>query len=175
MTTMTMTTTTTMSTTTTVAGTTEKDWVKAFWMNIGLNQGEHVLLPLKQHSKRKPKMIASSEGGEDDENLALENWWGGVGGIGGNEIEDEAEERRRSSIDCRLCSICKDPDDQKHYKTTTYGCAPCKSAYHPECFLLVHHEQAFNVNHEIFQRFSCMLAQSKVDGSEKRFGDASNQ
>ena len=164
MTTTTTTTTSTMTTATTVAGTTEKDWVKAFRMNIGLNQGEHVLLPLKQRSKRKPKML---EEGNDDENLALENSGGGaLEELEADEIEDEAEERQRSSIDCRLCSMCKDPDDRKHYKTT-YGCAPCKSAYHPECFSLVHHEQAFNVNHEILQRFSRTLARSKVDGSEE--------
>ena len=146
-TTTTMTTTTTTTTMTTVAGTREKDWVKAFRETIGLNQGNHVLLPLKQRSRRKSK---EDEAAEDVE----------------EETEEEVEQRRKSSIDCRLCSMCKDPGDKKHYKST-YGCAPCKSAYHPECFSLVHHEQALNVNHEIFRRFSRTLARSKIDGSEE--------
>ena len=156
-----MTTVTTCTSTTTVAGTREKDWVKAFRRNIGLNRGEHVLLPLKERSKRKTKERESDD--EDD----------GVSDPKERETdeEDKSEEgetvrRRKSSIDCRLCSMCKDPGDKKHYKTT-YGCAPCRSAYHPECFALIHHEQAFNVNQEIFRRFSRTLARSKVDGSEE--------
>ena len=71
-----MTTTTTTSvttstmTTTAEAGTREKDQTEAFRRDIGLNQGEHILLSLKERTKRKPR---ESDDDDDDDRKPRES------------------------------------------------------------------------------------------------------
>ena len=81
--------------------------------------------------------------------------------------ENEDDVRMRSSIECRLCSLCKDAGDLKHYKTT-YGCAACKSAYHPECFTIVHSSKGMNPDMEIFKRLCLGIAKRKKDGTREQ-------
>ena len=116
----------------------ESKLAKAFREAVGVNEGPHVLVKLKNR-KRKGRTGEDEEDSNEDENL---------------------DERRPSSVECRLCGICREEDDKKRYKCS-YGCPGCQSAYHPECYYsLVHHAHAMEANSEVFKKICLQLAKT---------------